>query len=359
MKRNAMKRLFALMVLFLCLQTAVPAQSNVESYFTQSNCYDYLKQEGVRKVFVDFLNKKITQEQLGEQLTGLGVKKDDVPRIVGLSLVLLYGDKKISPEEFKRRFCAVTKMDSTEVQKFIDEQNQPSAGKKTEEKEEPWPNLPGHKTYEGPFEAFGLFEQYGKAKYQYIQKADGTRAFDGRFKYRAGDFIATGQFKNDYQTGRWEFTDGKKTSVINFNASGAPDGAFEAYDYHLDDIKYEDGTRAGRVVMSQTKYCGTMDRGNITEIDFITSTGHHPAVIYNQENATRVYMKSSNNIKYTRSRGWYLVDEKTGTSRSLTDSQIGVESGLSSFPVNTLSSTKLALRHYLLRSTMREYYKMF
>lgn len=230
---------------------------------------------------------------------------------------------------------------------------------KNRAEEDVWTDLPGHSTYEGSFEAFGLFERYGNAKYQYIQKSDGTRTFDGRFKYQAGDFTVTGQFKNDYQTGEWVFTDGEKTSKVNFNDSGCPDGAFEVYDYHIDDIKYEDGTRAGRVVMSQTKYQGVLDRGVITKIDFVTSNGYHPVILYNQGQATIVYMLGSNSVKYSRSRGWYAIDERTGNTQSMSDRQIGVKRGFSSFPVNTYDTTKRIFRHYLLRSTMRDYYSLF
>lgn len=72
-------------------------------------------------------------------------------------------------------------------------------------KTDQWEQLSSHKTYEGPFEAFGLFEDYGKAKYQYIENPDGTRVFDGKFEFKADDLEVKGSFKNDFQDGQWIF----------------------------------------------------------------------------------------------------------------------------------------------------------
>lgn len=222
-----------------------------------------------------------------------------------------------------------------------------------------WEQLPNHKTYEGPFEAFGLFDNYGKAKYQYIENYDGTRIFDGRFEYQAEGFVVKGQFLNDFQIGEWFFIGKDKTSVINFNDDGRPHGHFELYDFHCEFIKYEDNSRKARIVMTKNKFYGELVNGDFSKIEFTTLKNYHPIVFYSQGKCTDAYMKGAKNIKYDVWSGWYRIDDMTGDKVHVSDQAIGYEIAFGSFSSDVLSTAKHRLKQYLLRSTKRKYGKNY
>lgn len=69
-------------------------------------------------------------------------------------------------------------------------------------KGEKWSNNRDRKVYEGDYKMFG---RTGKGKYQYIERPDGSRIFDGHFIFQ-GVNGAKGDFKNNHQVGEWIFT---------------------------------------------------------------------------------------------------------------------------------------------------------
>lgn len=99
----------------------------------------------------------------------------------------------------------------------------------------------GQKFYSGKYRlsGFGIDGTqtllYGTAEYYYNENPDGSRAFEGPFKFeqsvRGNSGTASGCFKNDRQIGHWEWTqmldtDEPMRSYINFNENGVPDGEF-------------------------------------------------------------------------------------------------------------------------------------
>ena len=222
-----------------------------------------------------------------------------------------------------------------------------------------WEQIPNHKTYEGPFEAFGLFDNYGKAKYQYIENYDGTRIFDGRFEYQAEGFVVKGQFLNDYQIGEWVFIGKDKTSVINFSDNGRPHGHFELFDFHCEFIKYEDNSSKARIVMTKNKFSGELVNGDFSRIEFTTPKNYHPVIFYSQGECTEAYMEGAKNIKYDVWSGWYRIDDMTGDKVHVSDHAIGYKTDFGSFSSDVLSTAKLRLKQYLLRSTKRKYGKYY
>lgn len=101
------------------------------------------------------------------------------------------------------------------------------------------------KTYDGDFELKGFgygvnnLELNGFAKYQYIEALDGSRIFEGEFKFKTKDGNATaeGFFKNNKQVGKWvwktmpqdKYYGDRIYSELNFNVEGKLDGKFHIY----------------------------------------------------------------------------------------------------------------------------------
>lgn len=171
-----------------------------------------------------------------------------------------------------------------------------------------WKQLPNHKIYKGEFAAFGLKKEMGTAKYQYIEKADGSRSFDGNFEYWGNNgFKAEGQFKNDYQVGQWTFKSNGRTAIVNFDDDGYPNGNFVLYEVHGSNIT------SNGVYMNGDVYTGKLYRGRFTEIKWCSSKGYN--VVFQIDSYGDIYngyVVGDNSIKWNRYRGFEKRDESTG-----------------------------------------------
>ena len=103
----------------------------------------------------------------------------------------------------------------------------------------------GLKTYQGDYTMRfgGVFSEIsGKASYQYKDAPDGTRIYEGDFRFETerprygGWRMVTGKFKNDRQIGKWVWTsklgnssgvDEVELCIITFDDSGIPHGEYE------------------------------------------------------------------------------------------------------------------------------------
>lgn len=115
--------------------------------------------------------------------------------------------------------------------------------------------IDGLKTYQGDYTMrFGVLNEIsGKASYQYKDAPDGTRIYEGGFRFEtekeryAGWYFVEGQFKNDRQIGKWVWTyqnvsDHKiRMCIITFDENGIPNGAFETCEgFSYGSTKHED-----------------------------------------------------------------------------------------------------------------------
>lgn len=238
------------------------------------------------------------------------------------------------------------------------EPSQPVRASKPQRKE--WKLLPNHKMYEGPFEAFGLYEKDGNAKYQYIEKYDGTRVFDGPFEYRGTDFEVHGQFKNDYQDGGWTFTSGGKTTSIYFSSNGQPSSHFVLYDIVFEYLLYPDGRRVRKASLRGPAFSGNIDNHSKTysfcNITSTTSKGYEVTYWYYwdledgkwHERRNDGEIKGRKDIKWDKYRGFYRIDSRTG--ERIFDIKLG----------NGNPDPQLAIirmNAYLLRKTKRDYWR--
>ena len=70
-------------------------------------------------------------------------------------------------------------------------------------------------------------------------------------------------------------------------------------------------------------------------------------------------MEGAKNIKYDVWSGWYRIDDMTGDKVHVSDHAIGYKTDFGSFSSDVLSTAKLRLKQYLLRSTKRKYGKYY
>lgn len=103
-----------------------------------------------------------------------------------------------------------------------------------------------HKTYSGEY---GNSAYNGKATYQYIENVDGTRSFDGPFKYTDDYVTISGNFKDNKQVGVWT-RKGK------------------GYETH---IPFVDGVVDGTITLSELHY---YSKEKPTMYSFSTQNGH-------------------------------------------------------------------------------------
>jgi TonB family protein len=217
-----------------------------------------------------------------------------------------------------------------------------------------WVLLPNHKIYEGEFEAFGLPAEYGRAKYQYIENGDGTRIFDGAFEYKANGMIVEGQFKNDYQEGKWAFRGNNKTSYLNFS-HGYPTEDFVVYSFYRESMVYEDGSRGSRIVMSGDGYRGWLtglfflEKAEYQHVDVITSKGYHVRYNYSSNKIINCQIIGNKDIKWDEWIGFYKINNMTGDKERI---NIGVKSP-------DLKIIGMSIREYLLRSSRSDYWKKY
>lgn len=179
-----------------------------------------------------------------------------------------------------------------------------------------WEQLPNHKTYEGEFSAFGLTKEYGKAKYQYIERSDRSRIFDGNFVFVGNNgFYAKGQFKNDYQVGLWEYKSNGREAQINFDNEGYPNGYFVMYktDNGSTGFPTKFGFKMVRDVCS-----GKLERGRFVEMKTLTSKGFYVIYYYDAYGDIRdARVTNSSTIKWEKYRGFYHIDNSTGDKESI------------------------------------------
>lgn len=228
-------------------------------------------------------------------------------------------------------------------------------------KREEWELLPNHKLYDGPFEAFGLYEEDGNAKYQYIENYDGTRVFDGPFEYRGTDFEVHGQFTNDYQVGGWTFTSGGKTTSIYFSSNGRPSSSFVLYDILCEYLLYPDGRRIRKASFRGPAFSGEIEsytKSNYTfwTIESTTSNGYKVHYDYTSdiengrwhEVRTGGYIIGRKDIHWDKSMGFYRIDDRTG--ERMFDIQLGDGAPNPNLAV-------IRMNHYLLRKTKQDYWR--
>lgn len=215
-----------------------------------------------------------------------------------------------------------------------------------EKKEYKWEQLTNHKTYEGEFSAFGLTKEYGKAKYQYIERPDGSRIFDGNFEFKGSNgFYAKGQFKNDYQVGQWEYSSNGRYAVINFDDDGYPNGNFVMYKTDSGSTGFP--TKFGFKMIGDVCY-GKLERGRFIEMNSHTSKNYDVIYYYDAYGDVRdARVTNSNTIKWEKYRGFYQIDNSTGDKET-----ISVGEGT---PVRTLFDG--SLERYLLRSSAKRTFK--
>ena len=105
--------------------------------------------------------------------------------------------------------------------------------------------IDGLKTYQGDYTMRydGVFgETSGKASYQYKDAPDGTRIYEGEFRFETekqrygGWQMVTGKFKDDRQVGKWVWTsylgqssgvDKVELCIVTFDENGIPHGNYE------------------------------------------------------------------------------------------------------------------------------------
>ena len=209
-----------------------------------------------------------------------------------------------------------------------------------------------HKTYEGPFPAFGLSKKNGWAKYQYLENYDGTRLFDGDFEYHAKGLEVKGQFKKDFQVGQWIFRGDSNTTIINFNHNGQIDGNFVLYTYVDNTFWSEDGELKGGVRIMGPRVTGKAVNGYISQIDFVSSKGNRVHLTYDEnKECTRAQVEGNLNIEWNKYSGWRKVDSRTGDYVFVDIGKYG-ESYPS--PNEILIDTTIGLNNYLMRSSKRE-----
>lgn len=110
-------------------------------------------------------------------------------------------------------------------------------------------------TYDGVYNIKSLGWKDGHATYTYRPAPDGTRIFEGKFRFE--DYkgqTAEGNFKNNLQVGEWRFFDDTDTEyIINFDEFGNPSGKVSVkshdYSYGFDLCRKENGhyTIGGKV----------------------------------------------------------------------------------------------------------------
>ena len=208
-----------------------------------------------------------------------------------------------------------------------------------------WQQLPNHKTYEGEFAAFNLHKQSGKAKYQYIEK-EGRQIFDGRFVFVSKQFKAEGMFSNDFQVGRWEFTQGGLKTVINFDREGNPNGDYFIYLMYIS---------SGNLIFDPYSVSfGYMSNGKFETISSLTNKGYIVTSDYtlNQKLYSRK-VEGRTDIKWNYYNGFYILDNNGDESR--------IDVGQS---YSDIYKAIMDINRYLLRSTKsipligEEYYKI-
>lgn len=198
-----------------------------------------------------------------------------------------------------------------------------------------WQQLPNHKTYEGEFSAFGLTKEYGKAKYQYVERSDGSRIFDGNFVFMGNNgFYAKGQFKNDYQVGLWKYQSNGREAQINFDNEGYPNGYFVMY--KTDNGSTGFPTKFGFKMLGEV-CVGKLERGRFAEMETLTSKGFYVIYYYDAYGDIRdARVTNSNTIKWEKYRGFYHIDNSTGDKESIsvgdrTPDRIGYDMSLERF----------------------------
>lgn len=109
-------------------------------------------------------------------------------------------------------------------------------------------------TYSGSYELIMPqcncgYPHEGKATYQYRKAPNGSRIFEGDFKFIDDEnhYYAIGKFKNNHQVGRWEWgVREEEQIIINFNEYGHPEGAVK---YKNCEFTIKNGVIRGDVVM--------------------------------------------------------------------------------------------------------------
>ena len=205
-----------------------------------------------------------------------------------------------------------------------------------------WEQLPNHKTYKGEFSAFGVTKEYGKANYQYIERSDGSRIFDGKFIFVGNNgFSAKGQFKNDYQVGLWEYNSNGREAQIYFDDEGYPNGYFVMY--KTDNGSTRIPTKFGFKFLGEV-CSGKLERGRFVEMKSRTSKRYDVIYYYDAYGDIRdARVTNSNTIKWEKYRGFYHIDNSTGDKES-----ISVGKGT---PDRT--GYDMSLERYLLRSSAK------
>lgn len=114
-------------------------------------------------------------------------------------------------------------------------------------------NEPRHKTYSGEFSLDKMAGGYvnnkdwrdGTATYQYKDAADGTRIFDGSFKFTKASVSANGNFQNNAQEGQWEWNYGSGVKTEIRFMLRQPHGKFKVYNPNNTNVYFEGSISGG------------------------------------------------------------------------------------------------------------------
>ena len=219
-----------------------------------------------------------------------------------------------------------------------------------------WRLLAGHKIYEGPFEAFGLTKDDGKAKYQYIENYDGSRIFDGPFEFKADGMEVSGKFKNDYQDGLWTFKGNNMTSI--YFSGGRPSGEFTLYDYYCKYFTDEKGKLKPKIIMTGPPHKGVAKHMSSTysffRLERVTTRGYQVCFWYAEiwgnsgegwsEEKIDAKVIGHEDIKWDKYIGFYKIDDRTG-DRIFCD--VGKDTP-------DVAIARMGMNGYLMRSTKKE-----
>lgn len=222
----------------------------------------------------------------------------------------------------------------------------------------------GIKTYKGPYKMESVgFEQDrvwdGIAEYQFYDKPDGSRIFDGNFEFRASkgrsSYTVKGKFKNDKQVGEWSWQslfkgeyasspDIEYFSIVTFNENGIWEGKFDVGVRSANKIYYPEVRLKGNIKNNNVKSYYKKDssgtyKGEIIEGKPVGIWNITPAKKYNIPSYTMEFSPTGGLI-----RGGYR-DESTGDWKEITNK----------VPYDAYGGISNVLRTHFLRSTGNAY----
>lgn len=146
----------------------------------------------------------------------------------------------------------------------------------------------------------------GNATYHYRKAPDGSRIFEGDYKFynEANNYYAIGKFRNNYQVGRWEWRIHQDHIFINFNEYGHPEGTVK---YNNFEFTIKNGVISSDVIM----------RSHGIEIKGKLNYKGNPIGLWTIKDPKYPLTSRDYDDKYTSH--WYYseYDDTTGDSKSV------------------------------------------